>query len=560
MTVLIDDFICLFRISSSVGRQCVTSGFVYCVLLDECSNISAPNLCRHCPEGMVYCALEDACYTEEKFCCSIGEEFCEVLDTCIPPTQLCKLPNVAPVVTDDLYLAEVMTSFNPDTIYSSSGQVVGFLISSTNETAKDSQGEELGMAVVEVSDVLKSKGEWQFASCEDDVEDDYGECGRLESDWTTIPTVSESNALILPPNTRVRFVRKSLILEGATWVSVKLWDGNQDGYLSPAKNQTRTQQPHMESTLPFSPSGAFSSKTTLIVTLMHPVVTLPGFGAEGKTLQLTSINEEERPLHNLGDILEDLVGGVTLQELPVLASDVIGGFPSIPDFLTASHYQDLLPDNARSGYFHAVAIANPPREQRSEARTMGQAPGVALSFDPPISSTQGAWQVSISGSAFLWQYLDNIIQESDLLLLNTSGRIRFLPSKDFHGNVTVRLQPWDGHWSENIIRNSNESYLVVANSSNQNLGRPNLNSIAVGSLEVTGVEEGPSVTMTTYELDPVPYHIGYEYERVFTVTIASPHDILKQSESDSQGISGPLSFTIGQSVQIKRLLPATQTR
>jgi protocadherin Fat 4 len=546
-------------LSSPVARQCVDNGSVYCVLLDECSLLSSPHLCLHCPVGMVYCEVEGVCYSDQKLCCPEGEDFCATLDTCIPPTQLCKLPNVAPRVTQDLYLAEVMTSFDSNAVHSSKGKAVGLLISSTNETARDDQGEELGIAIVGVSHVPIEKGEWQFATCQDGPLDDFGSCGQLESSWRTVPSVTDSKALVLPPNSCIRFVRKTLVLEGAVWMQAKLWDGNQDGYISSANNLTRSQIPRFESTLPPSPISAFSNRSALVVALMHPVATLPQFSTVGKTLQFTSINEEERPLHNLGDEIEELVGDVTLQDLPVLDSDVIGGFPSVPDYLEVTHYQSLLQTNVRSEYFHAVAVANPPREQRRSARMIGQEPGVAISFDQPMDTAEGAWQVSTTGSTLLWVYLSSIIRSDSLLLLNTSARIRFLPAKDFHGNSTVRLQPWDGYTPENSTTGADGSYHVIESTPNPPLAKPNLNSVVLGLITVVGVEEGPVVTMTTFELDPIPYQIGYEYERVFTFRIGAPHGELVALESNNEGISQPLTFTIGQPVTIKRLIPATTT-
>ena len=528
---------------------------VYCSLLDQCSLLTAPHLCQHCPRHLFYCPTTDNCLPSEQQCCSSVEYYCEDLAVCLPNGERCELPNIAPRVEQGLFLAEVVMSFNEDTIYSSDGYVVGLLLSSANQTATDSQGEELGAAITEVQDVPLSLGEWQFAKCEDDVGDMFGFCSLSTSPWQPLPTgISQSNAFLLPPDSRLRFVRKTLDLEGAIWLRVKLWDGNKDGYLSPEQNLTRSQNPHFESTLPFTANGAFSEDTTLVTVLLHPETTSPEFQDVGVSVQLSAINEEEVPLYNQGNVLEDVVGDVQLIELPVLDDFIIGGFPSVPPQLNVSQYQALLPTDIVDSYFEAVAKANPSRRARAYARAVNQDPGVAVSFTPPINSIPGRWQVSGTGSTFDWTYLDDIVDENTLVLLNISALIRFIPSKDFHGNVSIRLQPWDGYWNDTIATVTPGNYIVTSSLSNQSLS---LNSAIRAELEVTSDEEAPIVLQKSFQLDPIPYSILYSYERLFTLEIEQSMAVLRQ---DQGTIAQLLQVALGHAVKIQRFLPTSATR
>ena len=539
----------------STALSCTQPNMIYCSELDQCSLLTAPHLCRHCPLHLFYCPTTDSCLPSEQQCCSAMENYCDVLASCLPNNGRCELPNVAPRVEQSLFLAEVVMSFDEDTIYSSDGYVVGLLLSSDNETATDSQGEELGVAITEVQDVSLSLGEWQFATCRDSVGDTFGTCRYLTSPWQLLPSrIDQSNAFLLPPDSRLRFVRKTLELEGAIWLRVKLWDGNKDGYLSPEQNLTRSETPHFESTLPFTANGAFSEETSLVALLLYPETTQPEFPDVGVAVQLSAINEEEIPLYNKGNVLRDVIGSVQLTDLPVINDFIIGGFPSVPPQLNISHYQALLPSNIIDGYFEAVSKANPPRKARAYARAMNQSPGVALSFDPPTDSTTGRWQVSGSTSAFDWTYLDDVIDESSVVLLNLSALVRFTPSKDFHGKVSVRLQPWDGFWNDTIATVTPDNYIVASSLSNQSLS---LNSVVRAELEVLSVEEAPIILERFFELDPLPYSILYNYARLFTLEIEQPVDVLRQ---DQGTIAQLLQVALGHAVNLKRFVPTSATR
>ena len=528
---------------------------VYCSTLDQCSPLTAPHLCRHCPLHLFYCPTTDSCLPSQQQCCSDVEYHCDVLAECLPNGGRCELPNIAPRVEQHLVLAEVVMPFDEDAINSSDGYVVGLLLSSANKTATDSQGEELGVAITEVQDIPQSLGEWQFATCEDHVGETFGSCRYLTAPWQLLPSgISQSNAFLLPPDTRLRFVRKTLELEGAIWLKVKLWDGNKDGYLSLEQNLTRSETPRFESTLPFAANGAFSEGTALIAVLLHPETTRPEFQDVGVAVQFSTINEEEISLYNQGNTLKDVIGDVQLTDLSVLNDVIIEGFPSVPPQLNVTQYQDLLPTDIVDGYLQAVALVNPSRRARVQARAVGQSPGVALSFDPPNDSNPGRWQISGSGSVFHWTYLDDIIDGNSLVLLNLSALVRFIPSKEFHGKVSIRLQPWDGYWNETIATVAPGSYIVTSSLSNRSLS---LNSAIRAELEVLSIEETPIVLERSFQLDPLPYSILYNYERLFTLEIEQSVGILRQ---DQGTIAQLLQVALGHEVKIQRFLPASATR
>ena len=542
----------LFRLPSN-GRSCTSVGYIYCTLLDDCFNLSAPHLCQHCPSDKYYCQHTDSCLSDPLLCCPPGETYCDALRVCLPTNIRCLLPNVAPLVDQHLVLVASMMSFVPDDIFSGMGHVTGHVISSSNDTAIDSQGEELGVAIVGVSDVPSDLGEWQYVLCSDSESDSFGECSNLISKWKSVPkSVSDGNSFLLPPDSRIRFVRKSARLEEAVWLSVKLWDGNTDGYLSSTKNLTRSHLPSHQSTIPFISSGAFSESTVLLVTLLHPYLTQPTFGKEGMSITFSSINEEERPIDNRGDIINEVTDGIGLLDLPPVDDTVIGGFPIPPDYVPIDHYQELLPAEEVELYLSTAEFVNQVRTAREKARKGGQDPGILLSFESPLDPAPGRWQISESGSIFEWRYLDTIIGTNDGVFLNLTARIRFLPNQDFHGNVSLLLHPWDGVVNANLTRTIIGKYIVT------NLIESGINVTANQrvSLQVISVLDNPQFTASEYLLPPIPYVIKYQYERLFSVEFeTSLGNLMEQASLDTL-----LFVALGARVDIKRYLPTSDSR
>jgi len=155
--------------------------------------------------------------------------------------------------------------------------VIGLILGNGTHPGVDSQGEELSIAIVETSQVPESAGEWQYALCSSSHSNLATACSSVVSTWVTIGDVSESHALILPNTARIRFIRKAIEFDGAVWMRVKLWDGNQDGYLSPEDNLVRTRDPHFNFTVPFSSISPYSEDTTLITVLVQPLISPPTF-------------------------------------------------------------------------------------------------------------------------------------------------------------------------------------------------------------------------------------------------------------------------------------------
>ena len=240
-----------------------------------------------------------------------------LLNQCLALSEICQLPNVPPVVFTPLIH---LTNPEPQ---SGDGHVISELLSNgTNSTAVDSQGEELSIVIIQTSDISPTDGEWQFGLCSNTswLLGDGEECRLWE--WSSVGVVSETRALVLPSTARLRFLRLGVALEGVVWMKVKLWDGNQDGYLSSSSDLVRHSLPHHLSTLPFSHNGPFSENTTFITALLLPLLPLPSL-PDYTPLTLSPVTEDTPITANRGNTVEDLVLQVLVPELPVLPEDTI---------------------------------------------------------------------------------------------------------------------------------------------------------------------------------------------------------------------------------------------
>ena len=74
---------------------------------------------------------------------------------------------------------ELIASFDPDTVYSGDGHVIGLLFGNNATTpAVYPQGEEVqGIVIV---DIMVEYGEWQYALCSDTPNDFYSACSVLQ--------------------------------------------------------------------------------------------------------------------------------------------------------------------------------------------------------------------------------------------------------------------------------------------------------------------------------------------------------------------------------------------
>ena len=544
-----------YCISSAVlptnGLTCIGEGEVYCEALDECSNITAPLLCQACPTGLQVCVDTSECVPDLVQCCGFSAYYCDVLGQCLALGERCELPNIAPVIRSSLIYLESILSFSPSDVLSSTGHVIGLLLSNNSSPAVDSQGEEVGIAIVEVSSIPPLYGEWQYALCTDAPADSYGACSNITSMWLPISDVSEMNALILTNSARVRFVQRAVELSGAVWVRAKLWDGNQDGFLSPSRDIVRSSEPHYNSTLPFTSNSAYSESTTLITILVHPLIEPPMF-SEQATFQFSSIQEDIVFVQNRDNTVTDLVTSINTPNFAVLPEDAIEGFPS-------AIFEPLLEPSVRESYYAQVQVVNPTRRQREAAQGSGQDLGVGVSFSPDEGS--GRWQVTLDGDPRTFVYLDSVISTSDqILLLNTSAKLRFLPTDDFCGSTgsSLFIQAWDGFWNESFASMLENGYITTPGTEeNASLSQYNLNEPQAVEIDIMCIPDKPIALVNQVQLDPIPYQITHRYERLFTVLVDRELSSLRAEE---ERFSDFLQLTLQNEVDLRRFYPANVNR
>ena len=541
----------------TVGQTCVGERNIYCEALDECSNISAPDLCQACPNGLFQCPDTNECLPNPIQCCGFTGYYCEVLNVCLNASERCELPNIAPVIQTDLIYLETVTFFDADAVESGDGHVIGLLLGNGTHPGIDSQGEELSVAIVGISQVPAAFGEWQYSLCNNTHSDLASACSGISSTWITIGIVSETNALILPNTAQIRFVRKIIEFDGAVWMRVKLWDGNPDGYLSAEDKLVRTSDPHFNSTIPFNRVGPYSEQTTLITVLIQPLIQPPTFNRTA-TLQFSEILEDVHFVNNRGNTLADIVASVQLPDFRVLPEDRIEGFPDIPQGAGFASYEALLPNNSRVDYFNQVRRVNPTRMERQRAIQSGQYPGVGVSFDAASRFT-GVWQVSRTGDTRQFIYLNSVINTTNqILLLNTTARLRYLPDVNFCGEVSIPIRPWDGFWNETLANRLENGYIVTSPPDQQgSLSSNNLNDWEQTKIRVSCVPDQPVISQNRIVMDPIPYRIMYRYEALFTALVAREVNSFK---TDRERFSDSLQLILQQSVDIKRFSPANSRR
>ena len=541
----------------SSQRNCTGLGVVFCELLNDCSNLTAPHLCMHCPSHLVYCNDTRVCVDDSKRCCGISGYFCDILDTCLSIGDTCKLPNVAPEIERDLILLEEVTMFDDASVYSSLGHVVGLLLSRNNTLAVDTQEEELGIAVTGVSDINPNFGQWQYSLCRDSSTDSYGNCSVITTGWYDVNvSVNDTNALFIPNNARIRFVRRSVEVEGAVWMRVKLWDGNPDGFISSESNLVRNLTPHYNTTLPFSSNSAVSELSTLITVLFIPIVVAPQFSPNAP-LTLDTISEEERFVDNNGNTIEELTLNIYLPPPVILSIESIAGFPSPPSGNLIASYQSQLPIEAVDRYFNAVSAVNRIRTAYADAIMNDQLPGVGLSHDP-INNATGRWQVSLDGSVTNWIYLDTIIADSSqYILLDASVRLRFVPAVDYYGEASIRIRPWDGIYDNRLVTINGDFVIVMDNVVPSSVSPLSVNEWQTASVNVLQVMDRPIASETVVYLDPIPYFITYKYDKLFTVQIDREVDTVRANRDTLENY---LQVVFIAGVNILRIVPAQNNR
>lgn len=543
------------EITTERTENCTSEGHVFCESLSECHELTDSYLCLACPTDLVLCVDTGECVSDIVMCCGVDGYFCDVLNLCLEIGMRCELPNIAPLVANPLIYLETIEDFQP--VASGDGFVVSSLLGDS-ERAVDSQGEEISVAIVQASNIGPSYGEWQYAVCENDVTiAGSGDCSAILSNWVPIdPSVlSESNALVLPSSARVRFVKRAIEVDGGVWLRVKLWDGNVDGFISPISDLVRSHTPSFETTLPYTPTSAYSQNTTLLVIVILPLISPPVFNTNA-SLQLTNIQEDIVFADNLGNQISDIVLSVNIPNFSELAEDRIEGFEDIlQDFS-----ETLLPRSVRMSYYQQVAIVNPIRKERISAAQHGGSPGVAILL--PSDTTSGIWQVSLTGDTRTFVDLNSLLTNfDDILLLSTVARLRFLPATEFCGVEQIPVRPWDGYWDMGVGSPLDNGFLIVtapeSNPSTPAVSITNLNEPVWLEVNVMCGQDKPVILVNRVSLTPIPYRIAYRYERVFTLIIDRQASLVREERNR---LTDYLLLTLEVPVDIKKISPLEDSR
>lgn len=512
---------------------------MYCLALELCYNLTSPHLCQACPDGLIACPSTEECVLNVKQCCSNASYYCQILDTCLASGRLCKLPNIAPLVDVSLIYIDTIESYGMSLSHYRGhmiGRILGNGILGNGNVSVDEQSEEVSIIVTEVS-----LGYWQYSICEAAF-DICQTCSHSPISWESITNVSETNALYLPNTACLRFWRQSVQLEGAVWLRAKLWDGNTDGYISNSTSLVRYQSPFYSNAINYTDTGAISQNNTIITSLLLPVTQGPS--VEFNTQQLL-LQEDVSLTDNLGNSIGSIIS-VTTDYLPQLPVSFITG-------LYEPTHEVLLPSDVREQYYNQVTLANTIRQERYSAVNKGQTSGVAIS----LIHLDTDWQISFNGDTQLFVFLRDVLTSLDqVLLLNTSVLIRFLPSKDYSGDALLRVSGWDGVFPLTIapvtILESN-----VFITSLTSLGQYHISSPEIITLTVQAIPDPPLVTQPLLLLSPSPYTLTYTHHNIVTVlielNIASLH-------SDRERLHDILYLVLEQPVTITRLYTAPGNR
>jgi len=528
------------------GQSCGNDS-VYCQELGMCMELSAPDLCQACPGVLVQCPTTDECVTDLVRCCSSDELYCEVLSTCLSAELRCELSNIAPENPPEQFYLGSLSNYSTQPGFSWPSFVIADFLGNDTHLALDSQDEELSIAITEAVGVASQRGEWQFSL--------YG-----SEEWIGIDpgVLSDANALLLPSSASLRFVRSVVDLEGGVWLRVKLWDGNEDGYISSNDSLVRLVDPSLASTLPYSPTSAFSETTSLLVMLLLPLSSPPSFQPSSSLWRFGDILEDVSVGRNFGDVLSSVLSPVFLPNFAVLSTSVIEGFPLEVD------YESLLPTVVRSEYFDEVAKVNPTRIQRQRATLSSRLPGVGVAFDPVAVNGSGVWQVTMRGSPHQFVNLNSVLtSDSRATLLDYSARLRFLPAPNFCGRTSILVAPWDGVGTDSVMSLSPRGYLTIDlppaadASSTSTLSRYNLGSWERGVVTIQCVSDPPTVVAGQIQTSAIPYQLIHAYSNLFTVRV--DREAIEVREQSST-LAVYLQIVLLEPVVVRRITPTPENR
>ena len=528
------------------GQYCTGPNQIYCEELKTCSNLTAPHLCKLCPSDMVACPDTNECVSNSTYCCGHDHFYCEVLSDCIFVNKLCHLPNIAPKISslELIYISSIdlYSKEEPE----DNGRMVG-LILGNGHIAVDEQNEELSMVVTEVSNISMDAGEWQYSLCNAPF-DMCQNCSQLSGQWRTLTNVSEDHALYLPSTACLRFWRKSMTLEQAVWLRIRLWDGNTDGYLSNSTTQVRYITPFYDTVHnDITGTSSISMNSTIAVILLLPQIDTPQFHPNA-TLELTPIHEDVSLVDNFGNDFTDIIVSVTAEYLPLLNDSFIPGLPNV-------FYQNLIPDTAKYNYYNRISLANSVRENRIKALNSNQGPGVAVSL---LNGSTKNWQVSFNGDPQLYVYISDLLTSYDeLLLLNTTASLRYLPSSNFNGKTELVVRAWDGVIPATVMQSMIHGSSVYVASTSAFTDYHHIGVAKYVTIDVQSIYDPPIITQSTINLPPLPYAIKYTYKDAYVALINSSIQSLRPNKYNIEDI---LYLVVEELVTVHHFYSASETR
>lgn len=316
---------------------------------------------------------------------------------------------------------------------------------------------------------------------------------------------------------------------------------------SPTPDLVRYSQPRYGTTLPFSPTSALSEDSTLLSLLLFPTIPLPSLPSHSP-LTLSPLTEDTPITNNPGNTLQELVLRVVVPDLPVLQENVIQGLPASYPF---TMYESLQPAEVRE-YCDRVKEVNPTRLQRQRVMDRGLGPGMGIRLS---GQKGGRWQVAWNGDIRQFVYVSSLLSSTNqILLLNTTARLRFLPSPDYCGEVSIPFQPWDGYWNESESNRTENGFLVAMDTA---LSQYNLNDVLAATQMVECVPDKPVFLVNQVQMEPIPYYISYSYERLFTVIISMEMSALR---GDRDKLSDLLQLTLERQISVVRIAATSELR
>ena len=238
--------------------------------------------------------------------------------------------------------------------------------------------------------------------------------------------------------------------------------------------------------------------------------------------------------------------------LLILDDSMIQGFPLSPSEVS---YEDLLLPDARDLYYDEVEKTNVVRNARLSALIeFNQLSGIAIGHGSHDNSI-GSWQVSFDGDTQLYVDLEDVLSSPDqLLLLNLSSHLRWLPHEDYFGESQLEFRAWDGVLPPSIKKSDffGHKATIIDRTS---IGPFNIGSKHHAKITVNNIPDIPVITLSTAVLSPLPYTLKYHYDDVFTIIVTQE---VSSMRPDKKYMENLMHLIFQEPVAIHRVYSATE--